>query len=144
MNKIVINRKCYFMVLSVSVYICCLLSTTRLENNISCLYFHLRCEEASKPVVRVGGGRFLSESRPCPQHCMEILHSSDSGRHITEQSTVMTQSFLCFIVLILFSTLFSDGLTSSSQTGRNPQRMIVMRIFLKILQLFFYNFKNAG
>ena len=37
-----------------------------IENNISCLYFHLRCEEASKPVVRVGGGRFLSESRPVP------------------------------------------------------------------------------
>ena len=37
----------------------------RLENNTSCLYFHLWCEEASKPVVRVGGGRLLSESRPC-------------------------------------------------------------------------------
>ena len=98
-----------------------------IENNISCLYFHLRWEEASKParqsVVRVGGGRFLSESRPCPQHCMEILYSSDSQRHITEQSTAMTQSFLCLIVLILFSPLFLDGL---------PSGRIVMIIFLKM------------
>ena len=76
----------------------------RKQYKLFMLPFKARRSQASPPVVvRVGGGRFLSESRPCPQHCMEILHSSGSQRQITEQSTAMTQSFLCFIVLILIS-----------------------------------------
>ena len=51
----------------------------------------------------------------------------------------MTQSFLCFIALILFSPLFLDGLTLGARKhARNAEGMIVMRIFLKMLRLTFY------
>ena len=76
-----------------------------LENNISCLYFHLRSEDARKVV----GGGLLVDFYLNLLAALHIVWKFYIQSQITEQSTGMTQSFLCFIVLILFSTLLGQS-----------------------------------